>query len=254
MNRTHPRRRQALVLAAAATLLAGGLATAAGAAPAAKPSGKDRAALKVANAAAAQSDQDRGHVQEETWDVAHAQQAQRDAALQRKLRGQASVPEGRRPRQARPPRARGHRPGLRGPRRVRRPAAPGVSATPRPWHPRRRSPATFPSDGTPQQYDGPLHNQIPAPDRSVDNSTLWQPDYDRAHYEDMYFNRMKEYYEHQSSGRYIDRRRRHRVGEGPLQRGALRPRLLRQHRVLQHLARSCATRWRSGSRTVSPRA
>ena len=44
---------------------------------------------------------------------------------------------------------------------------------------------------TPQRYDGPLHNQIPAPDRTVDNSTLWQPDYNRAHYEDMYFNRMR---------------------------------------------------------------
>ena len=57
-------------------------------------------------------------------------------------------------------------------------------------------------DGSPTTYDGPLHNQIPEPDRSVDNSTLWQPDYDTAHYEDMYFNRMKEYYERQSSNRY----------------------------------------------------
>ena len=51
-------------------------------------------------------------------------------------------------------------------------------------------------------YDGPLHNQIPKPDRAVDNSTLWQADYNRAHYEDMYFNRMAKYYETQSSGRY----------------------------------------------------
>jgi immune inhibitor A len=58
------------------------------------------------------------------------------------------------------------------------------------------------ADPQPQRFDGPLHNQIPAPDRRVDNSTLWQPDYDRAHYEDMYFNRMAKYYEHQSSGRY----------------------------------------------------
>ncbi len=60
----------------------------------------------------------------------------------------------------------------------------------------------FPSDGTPQKYDGPAHNQIPEPDRAVDNSTLWQKDYNRAHYQDMYFNRMAEYYERQSSGRY----------------------------------------------------
>ncbi len=60
----------------------------------------------------------------------------------------------------------------------------------------------FPSDGSAQKYDGPQHNQIPKPDRKVDNSTLWQGDYDQAHYEDMYFNRMASYYERQSSGRY----------------------------------------------------
>ena len=36
----------------------------------------------------------------------------------------------------------------------------------------------------------------------VDNSTLWQEDYNQAHYDNMYFNRMAEYYETQSSGRY----------------------------------------------------
>ena len=60
----------------------------------------------------------------------------------------------------------------------------------------------FPSDGSPQKYDGPGHNQIPKPDRKVDNSTLWQADYNKAHYQDMYFNRMAAYYERQSSGRY----------------------------------------------------
>ena len=54
----------------------------------------------------------------------------------------------------------------------------------------------------PQRFDGPLHNQIPAPDRATDNSTIWQQDFNRDHYEDMYFNRMAEYYETQSSGRY----------------------------------------------------
>ena len=53
-----------------------------------------------------------------------------------------------------------------------------------------------------QLFDGPLHNQIPEPDRSTDNTTLWQPDFNTAHYENMYFNRMAEYYERQSSGRY----------------------------------------------------
>lgn len=59
-----------------------------------------------------------------------------------------------------------------------------------------------PKDGSATDVTGPRHNEIPAPDRSVDNSTLWQADYDRAHYQDMYFNRMAKYYERQSSGRY----------------------------------------------------
>ena len=52
--------------------------------------------------------------------------------------------------------------------------------------------------GTP----GPLHNQIAQPDRAVDNATIWQADYNKAHYEDMYFNQMVDYYREQSSGRY----------------------------------------------------
>ncbi|MEV5311707.1 immune inhibitor A domain-containing protein [Streptomyces sp. NPDC052610] len=56
--------------------------------------------------------------------------------------------------------------------------------------------------GTP----GPLHNQIAAPDRTKDNSTAWQSDYDREHFQDLYFgdgtDSMKTYYEKQSSGRY----------------------------------------------------
>jgi immune inhibitor A len=53
-----------------------------------------------------------------------------------------------------------------------------------------------------QRVDGPLRNQIPKPDRSTDNSTLWQKDYDRSHYQNMYFNRMKSFYEDQSNGTY----------------------------------------------------
>ncbi len=52
--------------------------------------------------------------------------------------------------------------------------------------------------GTP----GPQHNEIPMPDRRVDNSTIWQADYNLAHYEDMYFNQMLNYYIDQSSGLY----------------------------------------------------
>jgi len=59
-----------------------------------------------------------------------------------------------------------------------------------------------PPDGSTTDVTGRLHNQIPAPGRRVDNSTLWQADYDVAHYEDMYFTRMANYYETQSSNRY----------------------------------------------------
>ena len=59
-----------------------------------------------------------------------------------------------------------------------------------------------PPDGSTQDVTGPLHNEIPEPDRKVDNTTLWQADYDAAHYQDMYFNRMAKYYEKQSSNRY----------------------------------------------------
>jgi immune inhibitor A len=59
-----------------------------------------------------------------------------------------------------------------------------------------------PPDKSTTDVTGPLHNEIPEPDRTVDNSTLWQSDYNRTHYEDMYFNRMAAYYETQSSGRY----------------------------------------------------
>ncbi|WP_309096721.1 immune inhibitor A domain-containing protein [Streptomyces sp.] len=58
--------------------------------------------------------------------------------------------------------------------------------------------------GTP----GPLHNQIPKPDRKKDNSTAWRADYDRDYFQDLYFgsgkgvDSVKTYYEKQSSGRY----------------------------------------------------
>ncbi|MFF4532030.1 immune inhibitor A domain-containing protein [Streptomyces sp. NPDC001407] len=58
--------------------------------------------------------------------------------------------------------------------------------------------------GTP----GPAHNRIAQPDRAKDNSTAWQKDYNREHYQDLYFSHDKKkeslakYYEKQSSGRY----------------------------------------------------
>ncbi|ANW20004.1 immune inhibitor A [Streptomyces clavuligerus] len=63
--------------------------------------------------------------------------------------------------------------------------------------------------GTP----GPLHNRIAEPDRKVNNSTIWQKDYNREHFEDLYFgtgkdaagqpkHSVKTYFEKASSGRY----------------------------------------------------
>ncbi|MFE7131175.1 immune inhibitor A domain-containing protein [Streptomyces sp. NPDC057638] len=57
--------------------------------------------------------------------------------------------------------------------------------------------------GTP----GPLHNKIAKPDRTVDNSTDWKADYNRQHFQDLYFGAapkqsLKTYYERASSGRY----------------------------------------------------
>ncbi|MGB0101822.1 MAG: immune inhibitor A domain-containing protein [Nocardioides sp.] len=60
----------------------------------------------------------------------------------------------------------------------------------------------YPSDGSPETYDGPMHNSIPKPDRSEDNSTLWEKNYNRGHFENMYFSRMKKFYEQQSGNAY----------------------------------------------------
>ncbi|MFF8655631.1 immune inhibitor A domain-containing protein [Streptomyces huasconensis] len=60
---------------------------------------------------------------------------------------------------------------------------------------------------------GPLHNKIAKPNRAKDNSTAWQADYNRKHFEDLYFGEgkdskgktkhsLKTYYEKTSSGRY----------------------------------------------------
>ncbi|TWD72525.1 immune inhibitor A [Kribbella amoyensis] len=72
-------------------------------------------------------------------------------------------------------------------------------------HPSYPDQDTSPNFPGPARFDGPLHNEIPAPDRSVDNSTVWQADYNQKHFQDMYFgagNSVKKYYEKQSSGRY----------------------------------------------------
>jgi immune inhibitor A len=67
---------------------------------------------------------------------------------------------------------------------------------------------TDPDTPGPAVFDGPLHNQIPEPDRTVDNSTIWQADYTPEHYRQLYFGEgkgvesLKTFYEKQSSGRY----------------------------------------------------
>jgi immune inhibitor A len=55
---------------------------------------------------------------------------------------------------------------------------------------------------------GPLHNAIPQPDRSVDNTTIWEPDFNEAYYEELLYsqapgvNSMANYYIEQSSNLY----------------------------------------------------
>lgn len=73
---------------------------------------------------------------------------------------------------------------------------------------------TDPDTPGPKVFDGPRHNAIPEPDRSEDNSTVWQSDYSREHYQQLYFGdgadpgagkkteSVKTYFERQSSGRY----------------------------------------------------
>ena len=66
-------------------------------------------------------------------------------------------------------------------------------------------------DKTDSRYGGtagPAHNEIAEPDRTKDNSTAWQADYNQKHFKELYFGTgtgvesMKKYYEKQSSGRY----------------------------------------------------
>ncbi|RSN46093.1 protease [Amycolatopsis sp. WAC 04197] len=67
---------------------------------------------------------------------------------------------------------------------------------------------TNPAIPGPVRFDGPRRDQIPEPDRRVDNTTIWQPDYDRRHYQDLYFSTapgadsVANYYRKQSSGRF----------------------------------------------------
>ena len=79
-----------------------------------------------------------------------------------------------------------------------------------------------------QRFDGPLHNQIPEPDRTIDNSHAvaggLQPEPLRGHVLQPDEGVLRA----PVLRPLLGRRRRHRVGEGAVQRGALRPRLLRR--------------------------
>ncbi|MEU5529989.1 immune inhibitor A domain-containing protein [Micromonospora chersina] len=67
---------------------------------------------------------------------------------------------------------------------------------------------TNPDIAGPTRFDGPRHNEIPQPNRAVDNSTVWQADYSADYFRQLYFGTkpgdesLKQYYEAQSSGRY----------------------------------------------------
>ena len=67
---------------------------------------------------------------------------------------------------------------------------------------------TNPKVPGPSTFEGPLHNKIPQPDRSKDNSTVWEKDFSPAYFKKLYFGEgdgvesLKTFYEKQSSGRY----------------------------------------------------
>ncbi|MEV6348003.1 immune inhibitor A domain-containing protein [Actinoplanes sp. NPDC051851] len=75
-------------------------------------------------------------------------------------------------------------------------------------HPSYPDQDTDPDTAGPATFDGPVHNSIPEPDRSTDNSTIWQSDYSADYYRNLYFGTgknvesVKTYFETQSSGRY----------------------------------------------------
>ena len=172
--------RGAAALLAAAGLLTAGLATASPA-PAAPPQdGTERAAT------ARGGDDTPKH----PLKIKAKRDAQKEAALQRKLEGKEPSPRAR-------AQTRTCRSSSRAPTRS---SSCSRSSARRSTRSSRARPLAEPAAAG--ASTARVHNEIPAPNRRKDNSTLWQADYDQAHYEDMYFNRMAEYYETQSSGRY----------------------------------------------------
>ena len=86
-----------------------------------------------------------------------------------------------------------------------------------------------------------LHNQIPKPDRSVDNTTIWTADFSQPYYEDLLFddaagqNSMRNFYKEQSSNRYTVNGDVTELGAGAQQRGVLRQQRVRLDRLLGYL-------------------
>ncbi|MEU4804664.1 immune inhibitor A domain-containing protein [Actinosynnema sp. NPDC023587] len=75
-------------------------------------------------------------------------------------------------------------------------------------HPQYPDQDTSPGTAGPVRFDGPAHNEIPQPNRGVDNTTIWQADFSRQYFQDLYFatapgaNSVANYFDKQSSGRY----------------------------------------------------
>jgi immune inhibitor A len=73
-----------------------------------------------------------------------------------------------------------------------------------PFHGGRRTSALHADHGG---DPGPLHNDIPEPDRNVDNTTIWEPDFSQSYYDALLYDEgrnpsMANWYLEQSSGRY----------------------------------------------------
>ncbi len=75
-------------------------------------------------------------------------------------------------------------------------------------HPNFPDKDTDPATAGPATFEGPLANKIPEPDRTKDNSTVWESNFSPDYFRDLYFGTtpasesLKQYYEAQSSGRY----------------------------------------------------
>ena len=133
---------------------------------------------------------------------------------------------------------------------------------------------TDPDTPGPSRFDGPLHNEIPEPNRAVDNSTVWQAGLQPGPLPQALLR-------HQAGRRVAEavlrgpvlgsvqrRRRGHRLGQGQVQRGPVRPVQrpdrrrrpgrrpggLRQQRLQQHLGAGPRRRQPVGRRPEGRRA